>query len=370
MLLYGIGALLVGGFVLAFLLGYSTAYLPPEYFWWTGPPGVILPYVSVVVGLMALGFGGWAFAHERWVIVAAAAVIGVLIALRFGPRLAAFARPAPAENDLRVMTFNAPLHGPNPHAAAEGLARVVAAEAPDLLALQEPVVARYDTANPDRIGMSSHLTALVQRGDYQFPHLPNPPVRVEQPILARLPLHDLKVFEFTFREGVRAPTHITRARFSWNDRTATVLNVHLHTVGPRKPWLDTGFSLLSPASWTAYIAQYREAAVRRANEARRIRTLIDDIDEPLLVTGDFNSTPHNWAYRHIARGLQNAITVGSRHHGATYPSSHPLVRIDHILASAEWTVVSAHVASEYAYSDHRPVVARLRWRADAVQNAP
>ena len=235
---------------------------------------------------------------------------------------------------------------------------------PDVLALQEPVVARYDTTNPDRIGMSSHLSTLVRQGKYQFPRLPMPPVRVEQPVLARLPLHDLKVFEFAFLEGVRAPTNVTRVRFYWEGRSATVFNIHLHTVGPRKPWSDSAFSLFSLESWITYAAQYREATLRRAKEARRVRALVEEVDGPVLVTGDFNSTPHNWAYHHIAEGLQNTITAGGRQFGGTYPSSFPLVRIDHILASPEWEVVSAHVSTEYAYSDHRPVVARLRWRAD------
>ena len=363
MILSWVAALVAGALVLAFLLGYSTAYLPPEQFWWTGPLGVALPYVSVVVGVMALGLGGWGLTQARWAFVAATAVVLLLIALRFGPRLAALTKPAALAGDLRVMTFNAPLRGPTPTAAAEGVDRAVAAAAPDILALQEPVVARYSTRNPDLVTMSAHLGALAQREVYQPPELPPPPVRIEQPILGRLPLSNLEVFAFSFSEGVQAPTHVTRARFRWQEREATIINLHLHTVSAQKPWLDGGFNLLSLASWRRYAGQYREATLRRAKEARRIRGLIEEVSGPLLVVGDFNSTPHNWAYRHIANGLHDAIAVGGRGLSGTYPSAFPLVRIDHILASPEWTIVAAHVATEYAYSDHRPVIAQLRWRA-------
>jgi endonuclease/exonuclease/phosphatase family metal-dependent hydrolase len=81
---------------------------------------------------------------------------------------------------------------------------------------------------------------------------------------------------------------------------------------------------------------------------------------PVLVVGDFNSTPHQWAYRHLAQGLQR---VGSR--DATFPADRPVVRIDHILAGPAWEVVDARVPvprQDTAISDHRPVTAQLRWR--------
>mgnify|MGYP006177651277 CR=1 FL=1 len=82
----------------------------------------------------------------------------------------------------------------------------------------------------------------------------------------------------------------------------------------------------------------------------------------VLVVGDFNSTMHHWEYRQVARGLRNVFTMRGRAWGATYHAALPLVRIDHILASPEWEVVSARVPTAHAFSDHRPVVARLRWR--------
>ena len=79
----------------------------------------------------------------------------------------------------------------------------------------------------------------------------------------------------------------------------------------------------------------------------------------MLVAGDFNSTPHQWAYRHIAQGLR----AGGG--GATFPAWRPLVQIDHVLAGPAWCIEATTVLRPRAgrlISDHRPVVAQLRWR--------
>lgn len=54
------GRVLVGGLFLAFLVGYSSAYLSPATFWWTGPFASLLPWIAGVSCLVAAGLGVWA----------------------------------------------------------------------------------------------------------------------------------------------------------------------------------------------------------------------------------------------------------------------------------------------------------------------
>ncbi len=93
----------------------------------------------------------------------------------------------------------------------------------------------------------------------------------------------------------------------------------------------------------------------------QIRAMLAQETLPLIVSGDFNSTPHNWVYYGLADGLVDAFRVAGRGWGATYHADFPVARIDHVLVSRAWKVVQAHV-SKAPYSDHLPLVVRLRWR--------
>jgi len=160
-----------------------------------------------------------------------------------------------------------------------------------------------------------------------------------------------------------ARSRYTRTRFTWKGHAAVLYNLHLHTIGSVRPW-----SMIpewpSLDRWEAFLTSYREGALRRAQQARLIRRQIAREPHPVIVVGDFNSTPHQWAYRHIAQGLQSAATQRIAGWTATFPAQRPLVRIDHVLAGPAWQITDARVPppTRPPISDHRAVVAQLRWR--------
>ena len=253
------------------------------------------------------------------------------------------------------MTFNAPTYEPDQYASAKQVVELVRAEKPFVIGLQE--AGMQTDSLTGRIGTSTQVIGLLSQLPYRPPELPPHPEILEQPVLAPFPLPHLNEHAFPFPWGNLAPTRVTEVRFPWSGETVTLLNLHLHTVSSRKPWTDPTFRWYHPGDWIALAGAYRAGTLRRAAEARRIRRLIETISGPLLVIGDFNSTPHNWAYRHLAAGLQDVYRLAGTGTGFTYPSAFPLVRIDYVLASSHWDVISAHVPKQYARSDHRPVLA-------------
>jgi endonuclease/exonuclease/phosphatase (EEP) superfamily protein YafD len=97
--------------------------------------------------------------------------------------------------------------------------------------------------------------------------------------------------------------------------------------------------------------------------------------EPLVLLGDLNSTPAHEVYRTLSAHLTDAFreagwgfghtfpATGGRWWGIPYPDR--MVRIDHVFYSADWRAEAAWVGEWDGFSDHRPVVARLRLpRAD------
>ncbi len=356
------GWVLGGGLLLFTLLGYVSAYLPPRYFWWTGPMASALPWLSLLVVPLALVGLFWGGYSRSWVVAVLSGAVLLLIAIRFGPllTLSSVSKVASGADPLRVMSFNAPTREADQFEAAEAVVALAQQERSQVIALQE-VAMTYADSTERRMGTSTQIIGLISELRYT-PELPGYPHRLEQPIVARGPLRNLTRHTFPFPWGVLEPTRVTQVRFPWQDTSVTMINVHLHTVSSRKPWDDPGFTLWNPRTWWRYVQLYREGALRRAAEARRIRELIEQTPGPLLVAGDFNSTPHSWVYRHIAQGLQDTFATAGRGMGFTYPAPFPLVRIDYILASRHWDVVAAHVPEAYARSDHRPVVAHLQLR--------
>lgn len=356
---WGTGAV----FGVAFLVGYTAPYLSPTRFWWTNLFAVFLPALSLGVGLAGIGMAVWGVARRRWLPVAVAGPLLLLIVLRFGPRLTAWVPVGSTADEVRVMTFNVPrsLHQDNPRNG--DLNRLIRQEAPDVLALQESHIRTGASRIREVQGSASIRPLLSDSMGYAPPRGIPRDVEIQQPVLGRIPLDSVRVHGLP-PGGDRNPRfRYTRTQFTWKGRPVVLYNVHLHTVGRSRPWTMIGEMSLS--RWRTFLRTYREGALRRAQQARLIRRQIERESVPVLVVGDFNSTPHQWAYQHIANGLQSAGRQRVRGWAVTFPTKRPLVQIDHVLASPAWKITEAHVprlTGSPPISDHRPLAVRLRWR--------
>lgn len=363
---WGTAGLLIG----TFLIGYLAPYLSPLYFWWTDLFAVGVPILALAVVLLSVGLGMWGWYRRRWGTLAVGCSLLLLVALRFGPRLAAWTPdigPATEGTDLRVMTFNVPPHL-NSRTSSTRLTRLIQREDPDLLAFQE---LRFHTADesPLRIQrVSTGLQALLDgAGAYTLPTALPRATEIQQPVIGRVTLDSTSIHALPPNGESSARSRYTRTEFTWRGRRAILYNLHLHSVGRVRPWTLWPEEWTSISRWKTFLKTYREGALRRAQQARRIRRHIARESRPVLVVGDFNSTPHQWAYQHIAEGLQSAVHRRMRGWGVTFPSGRPLVQIDHILADPTWQVTATHIPTFRVpdeVSDHRPVVADLRWRIE------
>jgi endonuclease/exonuclease/phosphatase family metal-dependent hydrolase len=356
-----------GLLIVAFLLAYAAPYLSPARFWWTDLFAVFLFPLSLAAGGLGLGLGALGVYRRKWGRVAVAAVLLGLIAIRFGPRLAAWGPAPPATSPLKVLSLNVPPTFGDRRTPNRALATLVAAETPDVLAFQESRIATGQaSSSASVVRASASIRPLLDDGmGYTPPSVLPPNQEIQQPVLGRLPLDSMSVHPLPPRGKTDARSRYTRTRFTWRGRAAVLYNVHLHTVGPVRPWDTMAEGWMSLARWQTFLRTYRTGALRRAQQARLIRRHIARESVPVLVVGDFNSTPHQWAYRHIARGLQSAATRRVRGWAATFPAQRSLVRIDHVLASPAWQIVAARIPSPEQsgpVSDHRPVLAQLRWK--------
>ena len=108
-------------------------------------------------------------------------------------------------------------------------------------------------------------------------------------------------------------------------------------------------------------AKWERAIPLRNEQARVVRTEIDNSPYPVIVVGDFNSIEWSFAYKHIHEGLHDAWReLHPWSWGATCEHRGFGVRIDYILCSDPLQPVQCTLQEPHG-SDHKPLVATLKW---------
>jgi endonuclease/exonuclease/phosphatase family metal-dependent hydrolase len=237
----------------------------------------------------------------------------------------------------RILTYN--VHrcvGVDGRLDVGRIAAVIAAEAPDIVALQEVDVGRARTGRVDqaheiarRLNMTSRFHAALRveeelYGDAILTALPERLIRAG-PLPGYAPVPQLEP-----RGALWVSVDLP------GGGSVQVLNTHLGLV-PREQQLQA--EALIGRSWLG--------SPQRA--------------DPLILAGDFNAGPRSRAYALLAAGLSNAHEVrgGGERRVATFPSRLPVLRIDHVFVS-QGVRVSAMRAAQSPLtrraSDHLPLV--------------
>lgn len=263
-------------------------------------------------------------ARRPW-LVRLVLLLGLIFGVRYWPLLTPRLPPLRAEAvdaaELRVMTFN--VNYANRDAVA--IAELIRAEAPDVIAMQE---------------LSEELAVLLRAelaGDYPYILVENR--RGLTGLISRYPLTEQPV--------PSALRHTQRAMVETPSGPVSIWSVHLATA-------------LSQHGWE----RQKEMASAVAQEVGRETG-------PLIVLGDLNTTDQTENYRLIADRLRDVHWSAGRGFGFTFPDMRryvddspplgPVVRIDHIFASGHFALQETHVAPSAYGSDHRPVIATLRF---------
>ncbi len=311
--LFWLGWWLVG---LGTMAWYSLHLVTGDRFWPVRLVGYFMPWLllGLAPGLVLAGLA------RRLALTALLAMPTFLIGLTFAPLF--LPRPSTALADstpLQVMSYNVLRSNYN----YEAILRLIDQEQPDILLLQEvsPAVARHLQAGLAELYPGETLAFVYERD-------------MGQVIVSRYPLESIEV--------TPAQARAQKVRVATPQGSIQVWNIH----APQ------------PIPWSR---QYRQLA--------RMVTSIAEVDEPLIVGGDFNTTDQSEIYRLINLHLENAHWQAGWGFGFTFPAHNPkvkrvpvpvpLVRIDHIFYSRHFYPRSARTLAESGGSDHLPVVAKL-----------
>jgi endonuclease/exonuclease/phosphatase family metal-dependent hydrolase len=239
---------------------------------------------------------------------------------------------------VRLVTYN--VHrcvGTDRRLDVGRVAEVIAAQSPDIVALQEVDVRRARTGGIDqahrlaqRLGMAFHFNAAFkveeeQFGDAILTHLPERLVKA-----GPLPGHP-RIPQLEPRGAIWVEIETPAGMLG-------VINTHLGLV-PREQRLQA--AALAGKEWV-------EAATPGT---------------PLVVVGDMNATPRNSAYRILAARLAEARRAAPFSHRApTFPSTFPVLAIDHVFASESVVIDAVRTPLDplsRLASDHLPLVVDL-----------
>lgn len=348
-------------------IGLAAGNLHPRLFWWAQLLAIVLPYFVVPT----LAAAAVAILTRKWIWLAIHVVLLLLVGLRAFPSERFRRSVEPAADDLTVMSFNVPQSGPSAEVLGDSMIALVLAEEPDIIGLQESWVEGARSHRPER--RPPQIDAVVDSLSYRLAvplQMSSQPAwrsnSTAVPLLFREQVGEVEVVEQTaVRLGESADPNISmaiRTHFRWQGREGVLYNVHLRSFGDQKPW-DAQIRLLNIDSWKPYLRRYRDVYRLRAEEVEALASQIDAEELPVIVLGDFNDTAYTWTFKRLQGDRADAFNVAGAGSGYTYRSDKPFVRIDFALVDKAWEVVDA-VVPNVQFSDHRPLVVRLRWRSE------
>jgi endonuclease/exonuclease/phosphatase family metal-dependent hydrolase len=243
---------------------------------------------------------------------------------------------------VRILTYN--VHrcvGTDRKLDVARVAAVIAAQAPDIVALQELDVRRARTGGVDqahelaqRLGMAFHFNAALRVEEELY----------GDAILTRFP-------ERLVKAGA-IPAHPRFARLEPRGAVWVAMAID----GAELHVINTHLGLVP-----------REQRLQAAGLAGDAWLGAAPLGAPLILLGDMNATPRTQAYRTFARRLIDARRV-ARHvrMTPTFPSTFPVLPIDHVFVTGRIEVEAVrtpHDPLSRLASDHLPLVVDFRLRS-------
>jgi endonuclease/exonuclease/phosphatase (EEP) superfamily protein YafD len=275
---------------------------------------------------------------RSWPLRGGAALALAAFLLSFGGQLLPPARAASTGTPLRVMTFNHLFANPR---VADVIAAIRAQNA-DVVALQE---------------LSEPVAAALDRDlrvDYPYQYLRPFDNQQGLGIISRFPLLSKAETENNIR-GLQVS-------FEVGGQNVTLIGLHLGAPAYRVRRFG-GIPLI-----TGYDASSTTRQVGRLGQ------LVDQINGPLVVMGDFNTSDREPRYRELAARMHDAFRETNWGLGFSFPDHKrfgpltlpfPLLRIDYVWSKNGVLPTAAHVECNNIGADHCFVVADLRIEAPA-----
>lgn len=259
----------------------------------------------------------------------------------------------PTEPSFTLMTYNV-YYLLNPlDDSSEGISPTLSyiiRQKPDMVCLQELEILPNSGVRKEQTDSLKKIYPYIVRGhamaDSYTPFL----------FMSRYPTREIEV-----PEDIEANCALYRVRLP--GMTLHVLNIHLTSyklIGKQRTVVSDIRGLRSARESLklekGIYAKLSEAFRLRQDISLQIRKLINSIEGPLVVCGDFNDVPGSWAYRTIrGKDLKDAVAKTSLGPTVTYNANALWFDIDQILYRPGELTPHKTVKGKLKSSDHYPL---------------
>lgn len=294
--------------------------------WWPATAmlmGPRWPYLAPLVVLWP-----WLLASRRWRM----SVIGVAATWFVLVQVMGFRVPlggvGKERGDVRVLTCN--VH--RQHLDAAKLGDYVTAMHPDVVAIQ-------GWSATDHEFMFTGEGWHVKREGELF-------------VASRMPIERVTPLVLSEDDNVPFGQRGVAALFELKSERGTVSLISVHLASPHAGLVamsgDGGGTL-------------KNSVARRWRESDTLQAIAEDVQGPLIIMGDFNTTDDSPIFREHWSGYADAFLTRGWGLGYTYMNAHTQFRIDHVLAGSAWMIDRWSIGPDVG-SPHRPLVADLSFR--------
>lgn len=341
---------------LALALAYLAPYLDPAFISFFALFGLAYPVLLLLNALFAL----------FWALRLKTKILMPLIAIAVGyvhiPRFYQFSGRNQVVNpgeSLKVMTYNVRLFN-----RYEWL---------DEVDIKGKIKALVEKEKPDILCVQEYY-AEDDENDFGFPYHHQNAKKLKSGhggmvIYSRLPFES--VGQIRYRD---APVNTHRGNAIFGDvqfkgEIFRVINVHFISAGLK---MDNYARMESPNSGSSeeikrgfldIFKKINAAFIARSEQVEYILSEIESSPYPVLLMGDFNDTPHSYAYRELNKYLADSYLEAGSGWAKTYVGRMLPLRIDHIMGSRDFKFLHYDIIYK-EYSDHYPVTAKLKWDED------
>jgi vancomycin resistance protein VanJ len=291
--------------------------------WWPATLLLFSPRWLLAIPLFPLAIAAacWRRRSLPVVLVTLLLVLGPVMGCQLPWRAAVSA--SPAGKHFRVLTCN--MHGQPPRRAA--LEQLLAEADPDVVAIQELRREPFDYFAADQ-------WHIHPRTGGHF-------------LASRYPIRQAVHLGY---DSMKPPGSLMR--YELETPAGLVVLFSLHLASPRE-----GLSETAHLPETGFV-ELEENSAMRWQQSEAVARFVDEVKEPVLVMGDFNTPSESALFRRVWGAYTDAFTAAGWGWGYTFRARRTAVRIDHILAGPGWHCERCWVGP-YVGSPHHPVLADL-----------
>lgn len=342
------------GVAVVMSLTYFVPYVDPAKVWFFPVLGLAAPAIYVATVILALY---WII---RWRLLRAGLMTALVIVGLF--KVSLFFRPELRRNydnenydrkAFKVMTYNVrSFFGENGKSSVGDVLQLIGEQDPDVVCLQE-FNPRLAEESEDFVLLDEKYQSVVFGRTQALDSLYGSSLLI------------LSKYRVLHSGVALTPNTSVWADLLIGDDTVRVFNNHLRSTAIKaadNEYITKRGFLADTArdvKLRSMVGRFRENSILRAAQVDSIAGQIDPWRSKCIVCGDFNDTPMSYVYRTMAEGLNDAFSQSGSGYSHTFRGFFNTLRIDFVLSSDCFEALSYEVPL-VDYSDHHPVVVRLR----------